>query len=389
MQLRLKNRNDSYTFLWKRTTMSNQNILDDMDYVRKTDKSDMLSSCVSAAENYAKALKQTKRMSLPSMKPRDIIIAGMGGSAISGELLIDWTRDQLSIPMAICREYALPAYAGKDTLVIVNSYSGDTEESLSSLIDALDRKCMVICIGSGGRLLEAAQRLDLPHVRVPSGMPPRAALPFMFTPLIVIVEKLGLVHSVDDEFLEVTKVLNQISEAGSPGQPYEKNFPKQLASQILHTIPIIYGFGMYRGAAQRLKQQFNENGKTPAKWDYFSELNHNETVGWESSDEFLKCLSTIFIRDKHEPIEIRSRIEITKKLLPRQLKAFEIWSRGDSTLSRLLSAILIGDFASVYLAILRGIDPTPVKTVSELKRNLEKSETRAKILQRLAKITRK
>jgi glucose/mannose-6-phosphate isomerase len=211
----------------------------------------------------------------------------MGGSAISGELLIDWTRDELRIPMAICREYALPAYAGKDTLVIVNSYSGDTEESLSLLIDALNRKCMVICIGSGGRLLEAAQRLDLPHVRVPSGMPPRAALPFMFTPLIVIVEKLGLVHSVDNEFLETVKVLKYISEADSPGQPYEKNSSKQLASQILHTIPIIYGFGMYRGAAQRLKQQFNENGKTPAKWDYFSELNHNETVGWESSDEFL------------------------------------------------------------------------------------------------------
>lgn len=364
-------------------------ILDNIDRMRKIDKNDMLSFCVHAADNYTKALTQSKGFSFHTVKPNNIVIGGMGGSAISGELFIDWTRDKLRIPVTTCREYKLPAYADKDTLAIVNSYSGDTEESLSSLVDAINKKCMILCIGSGGKLLETAEHLDLPNIRIPSGIPPRAALPFMFTPLLIVAEKLGLVHGAEEEFSETIPILKHISEVNSADKPLAHNFSKKLASQILHTIPIVYGFSVYRGAAQRLKQQFNENCKTLAKWDYFSELNHNETVGWESSDEFLEFLSTIFIRDKNEPPEIHSRIETTKNLLPKRLKTYEIWSEGECTLSKMLSTVLLGDFTSVYLAILRGIDPTPVRTVSELKKNLEKNKTRTRIMQALDKLTRK
>jgi len=361
-------------------------VLDSLQKIKKIDRSNMLSFCVEAPRHYRKATELAKDAIVGFKKPRAIIVAGMGGSAIGGELLKDWAYNRIDIPIEICREYYLPAYADEDTLVFVSSYSGETEETLSALLDALRRKCMIVCISSGGKLVEFAQKLSLQHVSVPSGMAPRATLPYMFMPMPIILQKTGLTSRVDSEASETIKVLKQISAENLPEVKTGDNFSKTLASSVDGTVPAVYGFGVYRAAAQRFKTQFNENSKNPAKWEYFPELDHNEIVGWEAADEFAKLFSVIFIRDIEEPVEIHQRIETTKEMMSRtKLRLLEVQSRGTSSLAKMASVICIGDFVSVYLAVLRGVDPTPVNTIALLKEKLKQTGVREKTLRELEK----
>jgi len=370
--------------------MPKSRILDDLGEIKKIDESSMLSFCVEAPKHYEEAAKLAKTVSISYPKPQTIIVAGMGGSAIDGELLKDWARDKMSVPIEVNREYSLPAYANKNTLVVVVSYSGETEESLSVFLDALKRRCMTVCISSGGRLLEFAEKLNAPYVRIPPTMPPRAALPYLFMPLPIILEKIGLVSDFHAEISEAIQVLKRVSDGNSPEKPLSVNFSKKLALNISGTVPVVYGFGIYRAVAQRFKQQFNENSKVPSKWEFFPELNHNEVVGWEAAEELAKLFSVILIRDKDEQEEIRQRIEATKNLICREsAKVFEVWSMGKSRLAKMLSTVLIGDFASVYLALLRGIDPTPVKTITLLKEKMKQSGAKEKIIRELQKLAAK
>jgi glucose/mannose-6-phosphate isomerase len=361
-------------------------VLDDTDKIRRIDKSEMLSFCVDAAKHYQEAAKTAQKLSLQYSKPDNVIVAGMGGSAIGGELLKDWARDKAQVPIEVSRAYSLPVYANEKSLVVIVSYSGETEESLSAFLDAAKRKCMIFCVSSGGSLLEFAEKLKLPYLRVPSGMPPRAALPYLFVPLLKSLEKMKMVPSFSEDLSEAIPLLARIGSKNAPQKPVKESFAKRLASEINGTVPVVYGFGVYRSVAQRFKQQFNENSKVPSKWEFFSELNHNEIVGWEHAEKLARCFSTIFIRDKNEPNEIRNRIETTKSLMPPDSNMFEVWSQGKSALAKMLSTICIGDFTSVYLAILRGVDPTPVSTIALLKEKVKKVGTKEKIIRELKKV---
>jgi glucose/mannose-6-phosphate isomerase len=219
-------------------------------------------------------------------------------------------------------------------------------------------------------------------------MPPRAALPYLFVPLLFALEKAGVVSGVSGELLETIRILNRVSKENAPEKPMKDNFAKTLAAEINGTIPAVYGFGFYRSVAQRFKQQFNENSKLPSKWEFFSELNHNEIVGWENAGTLEASFSTIFLRDKAEPDIIRSRIETTKALLPSGSKRLEVWSRGKCPLSKILSTVCIGDFTSGYLAVLRGIDPTPVKNIDVLKEKIKQSGTKEKTKRELELLAR-
>ena len=369
--------------------MPEATILDDHDKVRQVDRYDMLSFCVDAPRHYEEARKLVKDVSLEHTRPHAIIIAGMGGSAIGGELLKDWTKDKIGVPVEVCREYSLPEYADGKTLVFVVSYSGETEESLSAFLDALKRKCMTVSVSSGGVLQEFAERLSIPHLLVPTGMAPRATLPYLFVLPLMLLDKEGIVSGVGREVSEAIKTLKNVSDANRPDRPLAENPAKTLSSRILGTIPVVYGFGRYRAVAQRLKTQFNENSKTPAKWESFPELNHNEIVGWEAVRELAKCFSVTFIRDQEEPQSIRHRIEATGEILHSQsVKTYEIKAQGGCALARMASAICTGDFTSVYLAILRGVDPTPVKTINMLKEKIKRSGTRDKVIGELKKLAK-
>ncbi|MGD6851469.1 MAG: bifunctional phosphoglucose/phosphomannose isomerase [Candidatus Bathyarchaeia archaeon] len=364
----------------------NKPLLDDMEKILAVDKSGTINYYIDSPKHYRRASEIAKDLTVNYPKPSNIIVAGMGGSAIGGDLLKDWTKDKLQIPIEVNREYQLPKYADEKTLVIASSYSGDTEETLSAFLDALRRGCMVFCITSGGALLEAAKKRKLPHLQVPSGMPPRAALPYMFVPTLVLLEKLGLVEGVEDELKEAYLLLEKIVEENGPQKPTFENFAKNTAYHIGDSAPSVYGFGVYRSVARRFKQQFNENSKSAAKWEVFPELDHNEIVGWSGKGEQCRFFSVIFIRDTAEPVEIETRIETTKTIMEKVgLITFELDAQGTSTLAKMLSTIVVGDFLSVYLAVMRGADPTPVPTIDYLKNALKLNGFREKVVAELEK----
>lgn len=361
-------------------------ILDDMDQIREIDKSNMLSVCVDAAKHYRAAVEAAEKTSLRYSKPENVIVAGMGGSAVGAELLKDWGRGRADVSVEVCRSYSLPAYVGEGSLVLVVSYSGETEETLSSFLDAVRRRCMVFCVSSGGSLLDFAARLRLPFLRVPSGFAPRAALPYLFVPLLRVLEEAGVVSGVSGELAEAIDVLGRVSGECAPEVPVSSNAAKGLAVGVNGSVPVVYGFGVFRGVAQRFKTQFNENAKVPSKWEVFSELDHNEVVGWEGAGDLAGCFSAVFIRDENESEMIRSRIEITKGLMPEGSKLFEVWGQGKSELARMLSVVCVGDFVSVYLALLRGVDPTPVNIISLLKAKVQQVGTKERIICELERL---
>ncbi len=370
--------------------MPKTSILDNIDYIKRIDKSDMLSFCVDAAKHYGNAVQIAEKVVFDYTKPKAVIVAGMGGSAIGGELLKDWSYDMITIPVEVCREYTLPAFADKTTLTFIVSYSGETEEALSVFLDAVKRNCMMVCITSGGTLLDFAEKLKIPSVRIPEGIPPRAALPYLFTPKLIILEKLGVITRVSGGISEAVSVLRQVCSENAPQMPLKENFSKKIAAAVYGTVPVVYGLGFYRSVAQRFKQQFNENSKIPSKWEVFPELNHNEVVGWEEAEKLAHNFSVLILRDKNEAKPIRCRIEATKELLRSKVRGiYEVWSQGRGKLAKMLSTTAIGDFTSVYLAILRGIDPTPVKSISMLKDKIAKTGLKDKIIGELKNLVKK
>ena len=369
-----------------------RSVLDDPGAIGRIDKSNMLSFCSEAAKHYENAAKLAEKLRISYRKPKKIVVAGMGGSGIGGELLKDWSKDTATVPIEVCKDYHLPAYVDEDTLVITTSYSGETEETLSVFLETFRKKCMMIAISSGGTLQSFAEKLDVPFLQVPKGMAPRATLPYLFMPLTVILHEIGVAPSIRDDLSETVKVLKKVSGENSPEVSAGDNPSKTLASGIFTTVPTIYGFEFYRAVAQRFKTQINENSKNPAKWEYLPELDHNEVVGWEKAREFAKCFSVVFIRDKEESAEIRKRILVSREIIQKTLdKIFEVWAQGQSRLARMSSVICVGDFTSVYLSLLRGVDPTPVVTIDFLKRRLSETGFREKTiseLERLAKQSR-
>jgi len=353
--------------------MGKTDVLDQLEKIKRIDKRNMLGHCVKTHEYCEDAVRLAKQVSLSYRKPQRILVTGMGGSAIGGEILRDWLLNELPIPIEVCRDYILPAHVNKETLVFAISCSGNTEETLSAFVDAVKRGCMIITITSGGHLLSFSKELQVPHLTIPSGLPPRATLPYLFFPLPILMEKLGILQSKEKEIQETVRVVKSLSRENSPETPVKNNQSKKLALELNETIPVVYGFREYAAVAHRLKMQFNENSKVPCKREVFPELNHNEVVGWEASETLTKCFSILLIRDRNEPPEIKNRIDTTNSLaLNKAKKVLEIYARGESKLARMFSVLHVGDFASVYLAILHNTDPTPVETINKIKEEMRK-----------------
>jgi glucose/mannose-6-phosphate isomerase len=360
--------------------------LDDPRFLKSVDKSNMLELCLKTSEFCNDAIALARRLRLPQRvqvsksrqilykKPKNVVIAGMGGSAIGGDLLLDWLSTRVSVPVQVCRDYYLPAYANDETFVFIVSYSGETEETLSALLDAIKRKCMVVVIASGGTLISFVQKLHLPCIIVRAGLQPRVAVPYLFFPLAVVLEKIGLISNIEKELEETSKMLETLAEKNAPGVPLKENFAKKLAWGLRSTIPVIYGFRQYRAVAVRFKSELNENSKIPAKWESFPELNHNDIVGWEATEKLTKRFTVVLIREEEEPQEIHNRIETTKKLsLTKARRVLEIKAKGKSTLAKMFSVLFLGDMTSVYLSILLDVDPAPVEIITAMKKEMQKN----------------
>jgi len=350
-----------------------EKILEKTNVIKKIDKHGMIELCVNMPEHSQNAIRLAEQTPLICGEIRNVIVGGMGGSAIGGEILQNWSMDKVFVPVFICRDYVLPSFADKKTLVFIVSYSGETEETLSVFNDAVRKGCMVVSVTSGGRLLSLSNEHEFPCVVIPKNLPPRMAFPYLFFPLAIVMKKLGIIKNLEEEIEEALNVLEKVTFQNAPTVPTEKNLSKTLALKLCGTVPVVYATQKYEAVARRWKTQFNENSKLPSKYEVFPELAHNEVVGWEKAENLAKTFSIILLREHEETQQIRRKIELTKKFALKELSGlFEIYASGKTLLAKMLSLLCIGDFASLYLAILRGVDPYPVETISKIKAELPK-----------------
>ena len=351
--------------------------LDDVESIRKADPSNMYNRIFDLPEQMADALTLAQRWQIDADEfsgIKNIVVIGMGGSAIGGDLTRTYLSSKLLVPFEVCRHYVLPEYVDDETLVIAASYSGNTEETISAMEDALSRKAMMVAISSGGMLGEICELNQIPMATLPEGWQPRAAIGYSFIPLVMFLEKIGLAKDVAKELEIVVDSLQKFRDGYIEDSPTEQNPAKKLAQKIHGRIPIIYsGPTLMDAVAVRFKGQICENGKNLAFANHFAEFNHNELVGWSKTIEpFKDKLVVIILRDAGDHPQIRKRMNIVKEIIKNlDVELVEVHSKGAVRLERMFSLIQIGDFASYYLAVLNEVDPTPVDAIDDLKNALE------------------
>ncbi len=330
----------------------------------------MLGTAGALPDQLRHAMAIAQGVTFPTLEVRHIVVAGMGGSGISGQLLRDWAREHVDVPVDVVNDYLLPAYCGVRSLVMVESYSGNTEETLSCYEEARMRGCPTVAVASGGELARRAREHGTPLVEVPGDLPvPRAALAYLLVPLLVGVEQMGLAYATD-ELREAQAVLSAVQREVGEGNPTQDNVAKQLAHKLFSTIPVVYGQGVLRAVARRWRTQLNENAKLLARDDVFPECNHNDTPAWGGSGN-QDLFSVVLLRDSMEPVEIADRVELTREMaLSRARVVAEVRARGEGRLARMLSAMYVGDYVSLYIAFLRGLDPAPIAMIEDLKRSM-------------------
>jgi len=351
------------------------NSLDDLQKIEEIDPSGMLET----EEGFYNQLTESKNIiskaDLSTLKGKDfkgLAILGMGGSGFSGDIIKALTADEIKIPVEVVKGYDLPAFVGKGWLVMPVSYSGNTEETISATEQAAEREADILIECSGGKLEGLAQKSGHSLIKIPSGLQPRGAIGYIFYPAYLALGALGLINIEEED--EVLELIREKAELFNRNTPTRENPAKKLAIAIGNSLPIIYGSeGIYTALAYRLKCEINENGKTPCWWHNFSELNHNETVGWERLANITAQFSVIIFRNPDESPKMRTRIEVIKDQIKENVgKVIEIPAEGKSKLARALSTMYLGDIASVYHALLTGVDPTPVVKIESLKKELAK-----------------
>lgn len=308
---------------------------------------------------------------------RQVVLTGLGGSAIGGDFARCLMEEFGSGPLIVNRDYTLPAWVGPNTLVVAASYSGNTEETLAAYTQARELGAMRAVITSGGQLLEAAAEDGAPAAVVPGGQPPRSATGYMFFPLMHLLIHLGLLdRGLAGQIDETIALIEAMGLRYGPSVPADRNAAKQLAIALHGKLPIIYGSQGVRGAvAMRWKGQFNENAKQAAFANVLPEQNHVEALAWVTAQKQAQNWAVIFLRDPAEVTErprIARRVEITKELVGSDTQSHEAWAEGDSFLARMFSLIYFADFVTVYTAILNGVCPTDMATLEYLKAELAK-----------------
>jgi glucose/mannose-6-phosphate isomerase len=358
-------------------------ILDDREAILALDRSGLFKDEFDFPQNLRRAVENVKAFALPEkvkvghhvIRYRDVenvVLVGMGGSAIAGDILKDWIGNEIAVPMETVRGYSLPAYLDENSLVFFISYSGNTEETLSCMLDAAKRGCQIISISSDGALGRATQALGLPLIELPRMAAARASLPYLFVPLPYLLAKVEILsmRKVEREMSDAIEVVDKLARELAIEVPVEENFAKKVALEIFGTIPIVYCYNPYKSVGLRFKDQVNENCKLPARCDVFPELNHNEIMGWEASQNILKRYTLVLLRDLEiEPLEVKARIDVLKeKFFSKKARSvIEIGPRGKTPLGKVFSLIFVLDVVSMYLAVLHGRDPVASETFQILK----------------------
>jgi len=302
---------------------------------------------------------------------QQVIVTGMGGSALAALLFKAWQSSQLPLPFEVVRGYDLPAYVSDKTLVIASSYSGNTEETISALEQARGRGAQIGILAAGGRLIEVAKDQAIAHIVLPSGMQPRMAMLANLRALVTLLAHFGVVSDqLNNEIAQTADWLHEQSAQWLPSVTTDKNDAKQLALLAVGKTPVIYGGRLTGPVAYKWKISWNENAKNVAFWNELPEFNHNEFIGWRSHPVD-KPFAVFDLISSLEHPRILKRFEISDRLLSGlRPKATPVHLAGETELQQLLWGCILADFVSIYVAILNGVDPTPVDLVEKLKKEL-------------------
>mgnify|MGYP000051836080 CR=1 FL=1 len=298
----------------------------------------------------------------------NIVITGLGGSAIAGDLLREFLKDELKIPLLVNRNYSLPKYADQNSLCIFSSYSGNTEETVEALESAINNGCKIICVSTGGKIAELAKLNNIPCVQLVKGYQPRYALGSSFFTLLKILAHLNLIANQDDI---VNAIINLWKEKGEE-LAQEDNKAFNYARNLIGYIPVIYsGADITSALGYRFKCEFNENSKLNAFHNVIPEMNHNEITGWETYESEQFRTVVLLILDESYHSQVKKRFEIISDLIKRQkVEIITIESNETSFKLRLMDLIYLTDWISYYLGILRGKDPSEIDNIKFLKNAL-------------------
>jgi len=299
----------------------------------------------------------------------NVAICGMGGSAISGDIIEGWIGSRCGVPLATVRGYRLPGWVDEKTLVICVSYSGNTEETLANAREAEKRGCALAAVCSGGRLADFFDGKG-PVLGVPPNQQPRASSGWLLCRVAdLLISAQVTSEGLAEDIREAREILEQMEKELSVNVPTDSNSAKDMAIGLQGRIPAIYGAEHLTVAARRWQTQINENGKVLAWWGSFPEMNHNEIVGWAGGD--LSQCTAIFLRDDGYHPQIHRRMDYTRDVIVKGGGAVrEVSSLGSGHLARVLSTVYVGDWVSFYMAMLRGLDPSPVEVIEGLKVHL-------------------
>jgi glucose/mannose-6-phosphate isomerase len=342
----------------------------DRETIGALDPTDQLTDVLAIPEHLRDALWKAESAGLePWDSPGGLIVAGMGGSAIGGELARAILGDHASRPLLGARAYGLPPWTTHETTVLCASYSGDTEETLACYEAAGVIGARRVVVTSGGSLARQARADGVPVVPVAGGYRPRAAVAYMTVAALEVAALCGVGPRLNSEIDVAADHLEElVIEWGPEGA--EDNAAKTLARALNATVPIVAGAGLTTPIAYRWKTQINENAKAPAFAVELPELDHNEIVGWDSATDFGR-FSAIFLDDCDMHPRVKERIELTAQAIaPGAAGVHRVESRGQTTVERVFSLVLLGDLVSVYLAALRGVDPEKVEVLDRLKSQL-------------------
>jgi glucose/mannose-6-phosphate isomerase len=349
-------------------------VIETVERIRAADPEGMLDRIKELPQQVRDAWSIASKAQIPPAygDVRSIVVSGMGGSAIGGDLATALVAGELRVPMSVHRDYGLPAYVGRDSLVITSSYSGNTEETLSSFEEARKRGAKIVAITTGGRLAELATAANAPVVRFSYPARPRATLGYSLTLVLGVLSKMGLVRDlakdVDGALADVAKLQEKVHEGA------RSNDAKKLAIAVAGRIPFIFGAGVMGVMARRVKGQWNENAKNWAAFDVLPELDHNAVVGFPNPGIAKQALAVLILRSSQDSGRHRVRWEVTKELLDQSgIEHHSIELPGASALSEVLQMTYYTDHVSYYVALLNGADPSPNRSIDFLKDRLAKS----------------
>jgi glucose/mannose-6-phosphate isomerase len=347
--------------------------LDDIQIYKRLDPENMRGHLHGLPQQCRAAWDKANKFLLPEDYAAidKVVILGMGGSAIGGDLVHSLFSSEKKPIIFVSRDYNLPAFVDEKTLVIASGYSGNTEETLSAFSQAMDKNCKKLAITTDGELKKRAEDAGIPVFIIDYVSLPRAALGYSFMPLIAFLQRLGLVQDRTAEVKAMIQDLDMLLAEFKETVPASSNRAKQMAARLHGKIAVIYGAGVLSEVAHRWKTQINENSKGWAFYETFSELNHNAVVGYQFPRELASKIYVVLLRSPSLHPRILIRYQVTGELLEQSGISHEtVDSRVKGELNQMMGLIYLGDWVSYYLAMLNETDPTPIKTVDYLKKRL-------------------